>query len=162
MVLSAILGASLLGAAIGGLGWVRRRRRIAADPGCWPGRLSRPALTRHVRRYLQLSGWTLLPAWDYADVQVRAARGKCELNLFVMDDSLCSVRTVMRDVSEKCISHKAVIGALTQQAVLGSMLADAEASGMFIIGPANLPKVEHAVRRAHAQHEAWRRAAAKP
>jgi hypothetical protein len=143
--------------------WLRTRhwRRLAADPARWPGGLSRPALTRYANQYLRTNGWERLPVWDCADVQVRASRGGLELNLFVVDDLISSLRTAMTDTAEKGLIEKAVVGALTRQIIDAGLRREAEASGIFVVNPTDLPQIDGAIRRARARHEKWRLALEK-
>jgi hypothetical protein len=144
--------------------WLRARRslRLAADPDNWPHSLSRAALTRYANQYLSANGWERLPAWEYADVQVRASRGGLDLNLFVVDDPISNLRTVMSDTAEKGIIQKAVVGALTQQTIDAGLRKEAEAGGVFVVNPTDLPQIDSAIRRARACHEKWRVALQKP
>jgi hypothetical protein len=139
-----------------------RWHRLAADPRTWPRALSRRALTRYANHYLRVSGWQPLPPWEYADVQVRASKAGQDLNIFVVDDSLAKLRTVMMDTGEKGVQQNAVVGALTQQIIEPGLRQEAEASGIFVINPTDLPDVGSAIRRARARHEQWRKAAQKP
>jgi len=140
----------------------RRWRRLAADPVDWPRSLSRSALTRYANQYLRVQGWQRLPAWEYADVQVRASRGGLDLNIFVVDDSISNLRTVMTDTAEKGIFQNAVVGALTRQIIEPGLRREAEASGVFVLNPTDLPQVDSAIRRARTCHEKWRVALLKP
>jgi hypothetical protein len=154
----------LASCVVGAASWLhaRRWRRLAADPGNWPPALSRPAVTRYANQYLRAEGWERLPAWDYADVQVRASRGGLDLNIFVVDDSYSNLRTVMLDTAEKGILQKAVVGALTQQTIDAGLRHEAEASGIFMLNPTDLPQVESAIRRARVRHAQWSEALKKP
>ncbi len=160
VLLAIVVGAAAAGAAA----WhnALRWRRLAADPAHWPHSLSRNEVTNFTRQYLRLAGWRALPPWEYADVQVRASKGGVDLNLFVVDDRMSNLRTVMIDTAEKGIQRNAVVGALTRQIILTGLRREAEASGVFVVNPTDLPRVEGAIRRAKARHEQWRRAALKP
>jgi hypothetical protein len=162
MLVLAAVGIALC--AAGAVAWFHARswRRLAADPAHWPPSLSRPALTRYANQYLRADGWERLPAWEYADVQVRASRGGVDLNLFVVDDSISNLRTVMSDTAEKGILQHAVVGALTRQTIEAGLRREAEASGVFVLNPTDLPQVDSAIRRARACHEKWRLALLKP
>src|SRR5580698_4674471 len=123
----------LASCVVGVAAWLHARhwRRLAADPAKWPLSLSRPALTRYANQYLRAEGWERLPAWEYADVQVRASRGDLDLNIFVVDDSYANLRTVMLDTAEKGILQHAVVGALTCQTIDAGLRREAESSGVF-------------------------------
>jgi hypothetical protein len=130
-----------------------------ADPLLWPRALSRARLTSYGNHYLRAAGWELLEPWDFEDVRVRASKGGVELNVYVVDDTLLSLRTAMRDVGDKIRRKRAVVGMLTQQTVDEDMRREAGLSGMFFVAPADLPDVMTAIRKAGARHEEWRRAA---
>ncbi|MEJ0048504.1 MAG: hypothetical protein WDN04_22110 [Rhodospirillales bacterium] len=49
---------------------------------------------------------------------MRASKGGVDLNLFVVDDRMSNLRTVMIDTAEKGIQRNAVVGALTRQIIL--------------------------------------------
>jgi hypothetical protein len=161
LVLSAF---GLASCAVGVATWLHSRhwRRLAANPSNWPRSLSRPALTRYANQYLRAEGWERLPVWEYADVKVRASRGGLDLNIFVVDDSFSNLRTVMLDTAEKGILQKAVVGALTQQTIDPGLRHEAEASGMFVLNPSDLPQVASAIRRARVRHAQWSEASKKP
>jgi hypothetical protein len=129
------------------------------EPRDWPGDLSRATLTRYAKRYLRRSGWEMLPEWDYDDVRVRASKDGMELNLFVVDDSLARIGTVLRDIGEKGGGRGVVVGALTQQPVAAALRHEAEMSGLFVVNPAELPEVDKAIRRAVRRREQRRSAA---
>ena len=154
----------LTSCAAAGAGWLHARhwRRLAADPDRWPCSLSRAALTRYANQYLRVNGWERMPAWEYADVQVRASRGGMDLNLYVVDDPISNLRTVMMDTAEKGLIQNAIVGALTQQTIDAGLRREAEAGGVFVVNPADLPQVDSAIRRARACHEKWRMALQKP
>jgi hypothetical protein len=157
---------AILGVAIGLctlLMWVaiRRRRRVMADPLLWPRSLSRSKLTQYGNYYLRAAGWIPLEPWEYEDFRVRAAKPGIELNILVVDDSYSSLSAKMRDANETGHRKNAIVGLLTQQVIHPVLQQEAEASGMFLVGPAGLPEVEKAIRIAGAQHVKWREAAAK-
>ncbi len=145
MLMLAIGGVA--GAMLIGFSWLamRRRRLVMADPLLWPRALSRAQLTLYGNAYLRAAGWEILAPW--------------ELNIYVVDDSLFSLSTAMRDVAEKSRRKRAVVGVLTQQVFHAETRREAELGGTFVVGPADLPDVETAIRRAGARHAQWRQAA---
>ncbi len=159
MLILAIGGVA--GAMLIGFSWLamRRRRLVMADPLLWPRALSRAQLTLYGNAYLRAAGWEILAPWEFEDVRVRASKPGVELNIYVVDDSLFSLSTAMRDVAEKSRRKRAVVGVLTQQVFHAETRREAELGGTFVVGPADLPDVETAIRRAGARHAQWRQAA---
>jgi len=133
----------------------RWRQHIVAEPSHWPPDLSRSRLTRYANRYLRQSGWDLLPPWEYDDVRVRASRNGLALNIFVVDDSLATIPTVMRDVAETGLKRHEIVGALTQQPIPAIFRHEAEQSGIYLIGPTDLAHIDKAIRGAHRRREQW-------
>jgi len=138
-----------------------RRRRVMADPNRWPPGLSRPQLIRYANYYLQAAGWAQLPPWEYEDVRIRASKPGIELNILVVDDPSSNLATKLKDAAQTSSRKGAVVGLLTQQTIHPELRREAELSGMFMIEPSGLPEAAKAIRTAAAQHQKWRRDAAK-
>lgn len=141
--------------------WIAARRRlhVMANPHLWPRTLSRSQLTRYGNYYLRAAGWDLLPLWEYEDVRMRASKPGIELNIFVVDDAFSTLGLATRDVAEKSRRKQAIVGLLTQQVIHAELRREAESSGIFVVGPSDLPQIEKAIRRAGARHQQWRQAA---